>query len=381
MSSIPQYLSILLFFLFLGTSSCSPAPPSNLHPAQALLNNAIAYLLEQQASDGGWHSETHGILRGGQALSPFILSTLLEMPELIPEDALERGIGFIRRHVREDGALGFANPMVLEYPNYSTAYALLAVSRYGTNEDSSLIRRMQQYLIGQQFDESRSIENTHKAYGGWGFGETTLADGQVGHVDLSHTRRILEALRISGVRDSTMYRSASLFLQRIQEKAGAPEELLDGGFYYSPVVTGANKGGVVKSLESADVYGSYSSATCDGILALLASGHDPGENNIGRAVAWLDAHPALDYPEGIPQDQPAQWHRAIFFYHLAVRAEVYNRIGWPEGVREEIVTLLESRVSPDGSFVNPAGTPNKENDPLLATTLAIQVLLRTLPSD
>ena len=52
----------------------------------------------------------------------------------------------------------------------------------------------------------------------------------------------------------------------------------DGGFYFSPIVLGANKGRIERSAgdePSRAFFRSYATATCDGVLALLAAGVDP----------------------------------------------------------------------------------------------------------
>ena len=76
-----------------------------------------------------------------------------------------------------------------------------------------------------------------------------------GHVDLSLTRFVLEALRASGVdgSDPAMTR-ARVFLERSQNH--------DGGFFFSPVTPALNKAG-----ESADGFVSYGTTTADGVLA------------------------------------------------------------------------------------------------------------------
>lgn len=145
----------------------------------------------------------------------------------------------------------------------------------------------------------------------------------------------------------------------------------DGGFYSSPVILVANKGGETDSCAS---FRSYATATCDGLLALLAAGFGPNDAPVLAARAWLDRHASLDTPEGIPEDDPNQWHRVMFFYHLATRAEVHAATGWPQGTRVRMLELLAERRRPDGSFANPHGALNKEDDPLLATALVVTAL-------
>ncbi|MEO1655091.1 MAG: hypothetical protein AAFU64_16205 [Bacteroidota bacterium] len=53
-------------------------------PEEKMLGSAIDYLWHQQGEDGGWHSAEHGILRGGQAYTPFILDALLSASQNYP---------------------------------------------------------------------------------------------------------------------------------------------------------------------------------------------------------------------------------------------------------------------------------------------------------
>ena len=158
--------TILLVFLMLASFSCRPAAPSAAGRAMQLHRRGNRYLWSRPAADGGWYSDTYGLLESGQAPLPFIHDT-------------------------------------------------------------------------------RAVDADHPAYSGRGLGETNRAAGNTGG-DLSHTRRILEALRISGFTDSELCDRAALFLKRIQRKRlhpGADHPAYEGGFYDSPVVATANKGG------------------------------------------------------------------------------------------------------------------------------------------
>ena len=74
------------------------------------------------------------------------------------------------------------------------------------------------------------------------------------------------------------------------------------------------------------------------------------------------------------QDHPAQWHRVLFYYHLGVRAEVYAALDELGDWRAAMVRTLSGKQRDDGSFANPYGAPNKEDDPILATALVLRVL-------
>ncbi len=333
----------------------------------ALLTQAVHWLWSQQAADGGWHSEVHGILKGGQAWTPYIYDALLGVPDSIysiTTDQHKSAGQFLWTHLDSVGAMGLSNPVVLEYPNYATAYTIRALKRSPCCQDSTINSF---YLQEQQFTYERGIEIDHPAFGAWGFGETDLPLGEVGHVDLSHTRRAIEAIGIAGpFLNTSWHELAEVFLGRLQ-KIG--EDNYDGGFCASTYTLGTNK---------ADAYDrpsctSYASATADGVLALLAVGVSIEDQRVQDAKAWLLQHPRWDYPEGIPPNEPGQWGEVLFFYHLSVRAQAYAALGISDW-EEELLDLLEPEIHPDGYFLNPAGAPNKENDPLLATALVVRAL-------
>ncbi|HEX9657825.1 MAG TPA: hypothetical protein VGB89_13030, partial [Bacteroidota bacterium] len=213
------------------------------------------------------------------------------------------------------------------------------------------------------------------AYGSWGFGELNLKRGIVGHVDISHTRRVLQALHEAGYTDESSFTKAKAFLhltQKQPERSKLPASRYDGGFHFSSVVLNANKAGYEE--DSVLVFRSYATTTCDGLLALLAAGNSQSEKEVQDAISWLKAHLRLEYPEGIPADDLGQWRKGLFFYHLSARAEVYRTLQWEGEWREEMIKLCTERQRDDGSFSNPFGGPNKEDDPLLATTFVVGAL-------
>jgi hypothetical protein len=370
--------------------------------ATAALAKACAYLWSQQAADGGWHSAQYAVMRSGQALTPFVLHALLDAPESIaprPAGGGARALDFIRRHVDEHGALGHADPDIVEYPVYSTSYALrclVAVKHepaLAKPTDAQLMSSMFNYLSTAQFNETKGFDTNNPAYGGWGL-DMSQGNGNPGHMDLAHTRRALQALRayvdcIGDVRRPEFTR-AELFLRVVQRDPAAiatPRRVLDylfdaqnipfdGGFFFSPVVDQANKAGFSATSEgkAAPHFLSYATATCDGILGLLATGVDRHDERLVRAVEWLRAHDDPGYPQGIPTDRPEPWGDAIHFYHFAVRAEAYAALGWPGDWPLRLADAVAKEQSADGSFRNAASPLMKEDDPLLATALATVAL-------
>jgi hypothetical protein len=331
------------------------------------LARAAQFLWAQQAADGGFHSSTYGLLRSGQSLTPFVLGALLRVPEAIapaPEGAVDRAIAFIRSHTSVDGAVGVTGGSA-DYPNYATALAVdaltaaeraLPAAARGAKADSlsADIAPMVAHLRAQQFSEANGWTPAHTAYGGWGMGGTIRRAPDAGHVDLSMTRFVLEALRACGVdgSDPAMTR-ARVFLERSQNR--------DGGFFFSPVTAALNKAG-----SNAAGFVSYGTTTADGVLALRAAGLPDSDDRLARGIAWLDRHHQPDRVPGFDEDEnsPSSWSAGLRFYYGAAIARVRPR----QPVR------LPAQAD-DGSFRNPDGRV-KEDDPLIATTFAVQMITR-----
>jgi len=373
-------LSILLFVALFWGCATSPQPKSE---AGRMLAKAADFLWNQQGEDGGWHSQTHGILKGGQVCTAFVLDALLAVPDSIYQidtDKKEEGLAFIVNHVNAEGALGKNDPDLMEYPNYATAFGAKVLLQHGTPDQESKAGEMMTYLLNQQLVEKRGFQVGHAAYGGWGFGEVGISPENPGHVDLSHTRRILEALRCQGRPSTEVQEKVGIFLLRLQKSPVAPQPtqgLLsqfktpqsDGGFLYSPVQEDVNKGGW--AADSGQYMQSYATATCDGLLA--AATLNGCEGMVADAKDWLEANGDWSAPAGVPTDHFQQWHKVMYYYHLSVRAQAY-RAAFMKGWQTELMDELRGKQAEDGHFSNPDGAANKENDPLIATALVVKAL-------
>jgi Prenyltransferase and squalene oxidase repeat len=352
-------LAILAWWFSLCRERASPLP-------DAELVRACDYLLSKQDADGGWHSAHYGLLRSGQSLTAFVLLALLEVPgDVVARDpeAVDRAVAFLVRHVDADGALGLAGG-ASDYPNYATGLAVRVLRRVGGHAD--LVANMRRYLLGQQFAEDLDWRPTDPAYGAWGMGGPPLRrEGGPGHVDLSMTRVVLQGLAdLDPLPSEALVRSRAFLVRCTNE---------DGGFFFSTVVLGANKGG-----GGGSAFGSYGTTTADGVLALLASGLAPDTARVRRAGAWLVEHHRLDRVPEIPEGIPTRWAHALRFYYFAVSAEVLARLGvtdapagrdWRRSMRAELAGSQRA----DGSWINSVGQV-KEDDPLIATALAIRAL-------
>ncbi|MEO6594991.1 MAG: hypothetical protein ABIP94_09600 [Planctomycetota bacterium] len=77
---------------------------------------------------------------------------------------------------------------------------------------------------------------------------------------------------------------------------------------------------------------------------------------------------ALPASAGIDDNPSEPWHDALRFYHAMVLAEA------DPPARAALTAMLTARQAKDGSFRSEMVTAMKEDDPLLATALALRAL-------
>jgi hypothetical protein len=336
------FASVLLFVL---VSACG-AQAGTEDDGRAAARKAAAFLWSKQDPDGGWRSETYGLLRSGQSLTPFILLALLDAPGA-PEDAVDRAVAFIRTNTTRDGEVGRSDPSLEDYPNFATSLAVRALERAGKQNGVDPLRAA---LRRQQFAEHNGWQQDSPPYGAWGMGGPIRKPPYPGHVDLSMTRHVLQAM--GGAPDER----ALIYLRRCQNG--------DGGFMFSTVVLEANKAGVGRS---------YGTATADGLLSLLALSPKASDPNVASALAWLSKNHRSDVVPGF-EESDAKWRTGMLYYYLAASAQAFHLTGaGPEGWKADLIRSLAARQRGDGSFKN-ASFLMKEDDPLIATTFALLAL-------
>ncbi|MEM9930409.1 MAG: hypothetical protein AAF840_11365, partial [Bacteroidota bacterium] len=356
--------ALIFLFLLLSWSSCDPDGTKRLDQfGEDMQARAMMYLLSTQSQDGGWHSPKHGIMRGGEALTAFTNYALSKMRRtsdlVVLDESITQANSFLATHTNEQGVLGLTDSDIADYPNYASAYSILGRIEQGTF--SNLDRRSSIYLAEQQFTAPRGIKSSHKAFGAWGFGEINLRKKRVGHVDLSHTRRCLQALKAANSLSEQAARDALTFLRKLQ--INAPDSTDHGGFYASTVTTGTNKAGQKEDGQ----WRPYVTTTADGVLALMACGLPRDHPRVRAGVKFINRNLNWEAVGGIPKDQVGQWHLVMLIYQVMVVTEVYAQTGFPPSFKASALRFLSELQDQNGSFSNPMGAPNKEDDPILAT--------------
>jgi hypothetical protein len=175
-----------------------------------------------------------------------------------------------------------------------------------------------------------------------------------GHVDLSMTRMVLEALRIAGVPSSDpVFEKARVYVERCQNP--------DGGFHFTTTEYDTNKAG-----HDGRRFRSYGTATADGLLALAATETPPEDDKIVSARQWLIAQHGGVLVPGFLGEAYQRWPQGLSFYYAAIFTQAI-------GSDAAIVGSLAASQHADGSWSNPSNLV-KEDDPLIATAFAIHAL-------
>jgi hypothetical protein len=336
--------------LLLAAAACSRTPKT----PQEALPSAVEYLWSQQAKDGGWHSRTYGLLRSGQALTPFVLNALLKIPPAVyPAQTAraDRAIAFIAGNTRADGALGLADS-IPDYPNYSTALAVSALcrARRGNLGGAGASAWPRICARSSSLHGTKRWRREHPVYGAWRMGGEPRTPPDTGHVDLSMTRYVLQALRAAGVAvNDPLFASARVFVERRQNFDPQHADRADGEHFRS-----------------------YGTTTADGILALLAVGSPLADPRVVAARRWLMSHHSGMAVPGFVGEAYQRWPQGLAFYYAASSGEAFRALGVDPG--PSVIDALKRTQRADGSWANPEKLV-KEDDPLIATAFAVRALL------
>ncbi|MEX2185265.1 MAG: hypothetical protein WD875_00660 [Pirellulales bacterium] len=349
----------------------------------AAIRNALEYLAARQGEDGGWHSQTYGSLRGGAATTAMVLYAAAHVDEKlrgVHGRRWRRGGEFLTRGIDEQGCP--RNPDgSLDYPTYVAALLLPAASRLKLDVGRDVRRRVVDYLLAAQLADSRGFEAESPHYGGWELTGDLRMRGVTTGANISVTCFALEAVSAEKSDAANAARKrAFAWLARCQNLPG------DGGFFFqADRDNDANKALWTDARHESPR--SYGTATCDGLRALLATGVKSTDPRVAAAVAWLDERRSLDVVPGFPAESPAdpttgeaepfaQWPKALRFYYYATLARTLDALPAEsrEKRREQLHAHVISLHRDDGRWENDVHHM-RENDPLIATSLALVALI------
>ena len=375
------------FALALTAPACRTEGP---HPAGTELpipsadiqaiDSGLTWLLAQQDSRGAFPSATYGLLKGGESLTPAVLLALQDVAphsSLSVQPAIDAGLEFLATQIHASGAIGLSGS-VPDYPVYATAMTLHAAARTEAEEQRMPFHKCLGWLLDQQLPAYGDWAES-PARGGWPMGGASRPKAsQALHVDLSMTRRALQALAAWGMMDSSggvgsrPGEGSSIFAagRRAAIDLVSRSQTPDGGFVYSAASPGLNKAGPGKG---------YGSATCDGLLALAALGVPEPHPWVQQGLTFLRSVHRTDRNPGLEGSHMSAFAVAMKGYYRAASASVYARFGWSHGQAEAMSAAVRSEQRSDGSWKSDE-VLQKEDDPLISTAFALQALAATQPT-
>jgi hypothetical protein len=343
-----------------------PAPP----PIDAAIARGCEFLRTRQSPDGAWRSDVYAMFKDGTALTPLVV-VALQAADALPEER-KKAAAWLAKMAKSDGTID-EGPDGLTQPVYSAALSVTALSHPENAAHVKARDAWLKYLLDRQLTEQNGWSPEDKQYGGWGYyplvpkkpvpGQIVPAQ-QLLESNLSATTFALDALTAAGVSDQKVWVAAGRFVRSCENP--------DGGFHFvydDPVRNKAGGDGTGR-------FYSYGSATADGIRSWASIVKATGMK-VAVSMDWLDKNFSPDTHPGnyIPTHESNR--NAVFFYYAASVASTCQRVKAPDINSRPAVALLTSALitkqQPDGSWINPVELV-RENDPLLATTYAVQAL-------
>ncbi|WP_417387534.1 hypothetical protein [Gimesia sp.] len=347
------------------------------------------WLEQQQEHSGGWQSKSYASLESRVATSALVMSTLVEPTSAGVEqkETINRGLLFLKSKINQ-GEIGQSVEAESNYPLYSISLMLATLNQFQpeTTANRELRDALSRELLRRQRIMHSGRVSEGDVAGGWGPGSDSFYQGAAANpANISVTYFALAAL--SGAQRLPLKsRFAALdYLQHCQVPADAAGA---GGFVFTFLSDHPlNKAGSQRS-PSGKRYGvPYLSATCDGISALLACDVPADDRRVQTAIHVLPqlTHARLAVLPLSAESLPAyQKLDALFFYEAAATTRVWKQLK-ERGVENsylnarchEILRTLIARQQADGHWENPLPWM-MEDDPLIATTFALQALHRCL---
>ncbi|MFQ5730405.1 MAG: prenyltransferase/squalene oxidase repeat-containing protein [Planctomycetaceae bacterium] len=340
--------------------------------ADRSLSRAVAWLMSQQAKDGGWHSATYGSMRGGASITALVLYAMGRLPPQLvkPHRAkLEHGLAFLQRGISKKGFVTSPDGS-LDYPAYATAMTLTACKRLGLPLEKSARMKLVAFLVREQLTEAKDFKPGRPDYGGWDLLAGSGARGVTSGSNVSVSAYVLEALAADeSAAANAVRKRAGSWVRGCQNFPG------DGGFFFHPQRSHLGNKALWTDKKGKHPR-SYGTATCDGLLCLRFAGTPKSDKRFVAGVGWLKSHPAV---KGVPGFEEAPktlgWTEGLRFYYYCRLAPLLPFLADRDaaGRRKAIIAVLTKDQRNDGRWKNESARM-REDDPLIATCFAVIAL-------
>ncbi|MFK7769112.1 MAG: prenyltransferase/squalene oxidase repeat-containing protein [Mariniblastus sp.] len=349
-------------------------PDGSFPDTKGSIAAGLTFLMRQQADDGAWHSQHYGSMRQGAAVTAFALYSISHLPDEARAPHVEgfkKAVDFLKLGIEKRGCVS-APDGSMDYPVYSTALILTVHKKLDIGLTATQVKRMVQFLLDSQCNESRGFTPDNANLGGWDILGPGSTEGKTAGANVSVTFYVLEAL--------SLYQADKIFKDdRVKTSIAAARTWCDlivktsstDGFYFtSEIRSNLNKAGWAKD-EQPRVYGT---ATCDGLGILLHTGSEKDSEAVKQTLAWLVKNRQVDQVPGFT-DEESNWPSSLRFYYLTALSRSLNLFEPDFAIkqRKSIAQLLVDSQAKTG-FWKSDFNQMRENDPLIATSFALIAL-------
>ncbi len=380
----------------------TPKPPASLaEKIDAALLSAARLLAARQSADGAWRSWTLGAHKDGPSLTPLVAEALCFVADDVAAAARGKAADYLAAMVQSNGEIK-PGPAGWTHPVYTASLAVVLLSRPEHARHVKAREAWLKMLRGHQLTEALGWKPDDAVYGGWGYGgepprkpPAGAFEDRLAESNLSATAFALSGLRAGGVdaKDPAIQKAVR-FVERCQnfrEPAARDPKLDDGGFFFILEDFGRNKAGPAlppvknasdPSAQPPQRFRSYGSTTADGLRCLMAGGLPDDHPRVAAARDWLRVQFSAEQSPGAFDESQEHLRKALYFYYCNSAARALTachvrevgpesgRVRWAVALAEQLLKLQQ----PDGSWESDSADM-KENDPLIATAMAIGALV------
>lgn len=338
-----------------GTSDATPMESaSNIKPGSEEMRKSLVRavdFLKSQRNGENWSSHP--------GITALCVLGILESP--IPENEKREltghSLGYLSGLQAEDGSISGNEKSTA---NYSTAFALMAMSASGDKAFGKAKEKARAYLEKIQTDEGEGCAKDGISYGGMGYNGN-------GRPDLNNLQVAMEALSAAGAESGDpAVKKALVFVNRCQatEENDLMPNVQDGSFAYGPALLSYANDAGAESLKSG-------SLAISGLKCLLLCKPGQDDPRVKLALSWLERNFSLD-------ENPGTGRAGLYFYYFNLSRTLRlmnlrelhgsggDSVKWPE----ELAIRLLRKQRGDGSWVN-TNAKYMENNPVLATAYAL----------
>ncbi|MBI4833246.1 MAG: terpene cyclase/mutase family protein [Planctomycetes bacterium] len=323
----------------------------------------LAWLMKRQQDNGAWQNPP---LPGGKGSEPDVAFTALAIisvgkaPQKYREtykSQIEKGIKYLLDHVNENGEV-IDSETPPTYATYKTSLAIVALVTIDKEKYKDSINKAMDYLVKNQFGP----EDGDAQSGGWGYQEKGPSPKK--NANLSTTQFVMMALNEGGLpEDSDTWKRAVEFLNKVQSSSENNKFRVtsnDGGFFYSPIESKAEKKEVLP--DGTEVLKSYASMTYSGLLSFIYAYVDKKDPRVQAAYNWIKQKYSLEENVGLRTDEKPNLGKQGLYYYYHSFAKALDAYGeatiitmpdktkhnWAKDLTEKLALLQKN----EGFWVN-----------------------------